>query len=152
MNDFDSREAEKETTYHNPGGNFYFDNFFIWRFFMKNRKKLPLAKLPFMFTAIMVVGLLASLSVSCASTGNFMPVSQGETVIETIQASFTTRNTLNGRDAINTQSYIKLLEAAQGRYGRDTAIDIRDIVWVSGQAADNQNTEYSATGKVIQVP
>jgi hypothetical protein len=81
-----------------------------------------------------------------------MPISPGETVLGTVQADFVARNTLKGRDAINTQAYIKLLEAAQGRYGQDTAIDIRDIVWVSGQAADNQNTEYSATGKVIQVP
>jgi hypothetical protein len=116
----------------------------------------PLAKLPFMFAAIMVAGLLASLSVSCASTGNFMPISQGETVIGTVQADFVARNTLKGRDAINIQAYIKLLEAAQSRYGRaagqETAIDIRDIVWVSGQAADNLNTEYSATGKVVQIP
>ncbi|GHU98567.1 hypothetical protein FACS189483_06760 [Spirochaetia bacterium] len=115
---------------------------------MKNRNKLPLK-----FAAIMGVGLLlASLSVSCASTGNFMPLSQGETVVGTVQASFVARNTLNGRDAINTQAYIKLLEAAQGKYGQSTAIDIRDIVWVSGKNVDNQNTEYSATGKVVQVP
>jgi hypothetical protein len=115
--------------------------------FMKNRKTLPLY-----IAAITVALLLASLSVSCASTGNFMPISQGETVIGTVQADFVARNTLKGRDAINTQAYIKLLEAAQERYGRDMAFDIRDIVWVSGQAADNQNTEYSATGKVVKIP
>jgi hypothetical protein len=115
--------------------------------FMKNRMKSPL------YTAAVTVALLvATMTVSCASTGNFMPISQGETVIGTVQADFVARNTLKGRDAINTQAYIKLLEAAQGRYGRDAAIDIRDIVWVSGQAADNQNTEYSATGKVVQIP
>jgi hypothetical protein len=114
---------------------------------MKNRKTLPLY-----LAAITVALLLVSLSVSCASTGNFMPIAQGETVIGTVQADFVARNTLKGRDAINTQAYIKLLEAAQRRYGQDTAIDIRDIVWVSGQAADNQNTEYSATGKVVQIP
>jgi hypothetical protein len=114
---------------------------------MKNRKKLP-----FYLATTAVVFLVAAMTVSCASTGSFMPISPGETVIGTVQASFTARNTVNGRDAINTQAYIKLLEAAQGRYGRDTAIDIRDIVWVSGQAADDQNTEYSATGKVVQIP
>jgi hypothetical protein len=115
---------------------------------MKNRKTL--------LTAITVALLVATMTVSCASTGSFMPIAQGETVIGTVQADFVARNTLKGRDAINTQAYIKLLEAAQERYsqaaGQDTAIDIRDIVWVSGQAADNMNTEYSATGKVIQVP
>jgi hypothetical protein len=105
-------------------------------------------KLPFAMAAVAAIALM----VSCASTGNFMPLSPGETVIGTVQASFTARNTLNGRDAINTQAYIKLLEAAQGKYGRDTAIDIRDIVWVSGQSAGNQNKEYAATGKVVQVP
>jgi hypothetical protein len=114
---------------------------------MKNRTKSPLY-----FAAAAVALLVAAMTVSCATTGNFMPISPGETVLGTVQADFVARNTLKGRDAINTQAYIKLLEAAQGRYGRDTAIDIRDIVWVSGQAADNQNTEYSATGKVIQVP
>jgi hypothetical protein len=118
---------------------------------MKNRKKLPL------YLAATVAALLvAAMPVSCASTGNFMPISQGETVIGTVQADFVARNTLKGRDAINTQAYIKLLEAAQGRYGKaagqETAIDIRDIVWVSGQSADNQNTEYSATGKVVRIP
>ncbi|MDR1506318.1 MAG: hypothetical protein LBI67_04385, partial [Treponema sp.] len=86
--------------------------------FMKNRKKLPpaklpSAKLPIYLAAITVAGLLVSLLVSCASTGNFMPISQGETVLGTVQVSFTARNTLKGRDAINTQAYIKLLEAAQ---------------------------------------
>jgi hypothetical protein len=119
---------------------------------MKNGKNLPPAKLSLYLAATMVALLVAAVTVSCASIGNFMPISQGETVLGTVQADFVARNTLKGRDAINTQAYIKLLEAAQGRYGQDTAIDIRDIVWVSGQSADNQNTEYSATGKVIQIP
>jgi hypothetical protein len=71
-------------------------------------------------------------------------------VIGTVQAVFVARNTLNGRDAINTQAYIKLLEAAQRQYASSGAFDIRDIVWVSGQSFDNQNTEYTATGKVVQ--
>jgi hypothetical protein len=119
---------------------------------MKNRKKAPPAKLPLYLAVTAVALLVATMTVSCASTGNFMPLSKGETVIGTVQASFTARNTLNGRDAINTQAYIKLLEAAQGRYGRDAAFDIRDIVWVSGQAVDDQNTAYTATGKVVQIP
>jgi hypothetical protein len=118
---------------------------------MKNRKILPPAKLPLCLAVTVVALLVATMTVSCASTGNFMPISQGETVLGTVQAGFTARNTLNGRDAINTQAYIKLLEAAQGRYDRETAIDIRDIVWVSGQAVDDQNTAYTATGKVVKI-
>lgn len=107
-------------------------------------------KVPHIFTAAVVL-LLVTMTVSCASTGNFMPLAQGETVLGTVQASFTARNTLNGRNALNTQAYIKLLEAAHQKYGRDASIDIRDIVWVSGKEVDNQNKEYAATGKVIQV-
>jgi hypothetical protein len=107
-----------------------------------------LRKLPFILAAV-VIGITAS----CASTGNFMPLSSGETVIGTVQASFVARNTLNGRDAINTQAYIKLLEAAQGRYAvNDVQIDIRDIVWVSGKDVDPENKEYAATGKVVRLP
>jgi hypothetical protein len=109
-----------------------------------------LRKLPFMLTAV-VIGILAS----CATTGNFMPLAQGETVIGTVQATFVARNTLNGRDALNTQAYIKLLEAAQQQYSRNdqggVPVDIRDIVWVSGRDVDNMNKEYAVTGKVIQV-
>jgi hypothetical protein len=99
----------------------------------------------------MAIGFLAS----CASTGNFMPLSPNETVIGTVQTSFVARNTLNGRDALNTQAYIKLLEAAQQQYSRNdqggVPVDIRDIVWVSGRDVDNMNKEYAVTGKVIQV-
>jgi hypothetical protein len=112
---------------------------------MKNLRKLP-----FVLT-IMAIGFLAS----CASTGNFMPLAPNETVIGTIQATLVARNTLNGRDAINTQAYIKLLEAAQQQYSRNdqggVPVDIRDIVWVSGREVDNMNTEYAVTGKVIRV-
>jgi hypothetical protein len=107
---------------------------------MKNGRKMTFA------LAALVIGLLAS----CASTGQFMPLEKGVTVIWTVQTVFAARNTLNGRDAINTQAYIKLLEAAQRQYAPDGTFDIRDIVWVSGQSFDDQNTEYSAIGKVVQ--
>ncbi|MDR0409125.1 MAG: hypothetical protein LBH18_01820 [Spirochaetaceae bacterium] len=107
-------------------------------------------KLLYVF-AVTVAFLLATMTVSCASTGNFMPLAQGEAVLGTVQANFAARNTLNGRDALNTQAYIKLLEAAQEKYGRDVSIDIRDILWVSGKEVDTQNKEYAATGKVIRV-
>jgi hypothetical protein len=65
------------------------------------------------------------------------------------------RNTLNGRDALNTQAYIKLLEAAQQEYSSNdqggVPVDIQDIVWVSGKEVDSMNKEYAVTGKVIQV-
>jgi hypothetical protein len=116
---------------------------------MNNRIKVPLN-----IAAVIVAGLLfAILPVSCASTGNFMPLASGEKVIGTAQASFTVYNSLNtGRDVINTHAYIKLLEAAQKQYGGDTLIDIRDIVWVSHKDFVTMvDTEYSATGKVVQV-
>jgi hypothetical protein len=109
-----------------------------------------LRKLPFVLT-VMAIGFLAS----CASTGNFMPLAQNETVVGTVQATFVARNTLNGRDALNTQAYIKLLEAAQQQYSRNdqggVPVDIRDIVWVSGREVDSMNKEYAVTGKVIRV-
>jgi hypothetical protein len=110
---------------------------------MKNVRKWPLVLI---VPAAMAIGL----EVSCASTGNFMPLEPNETVLGTVQATFVARNTLNGRDALNTQAYIKLLEAAQWKYGQDVPIDIRDIVWVSGRDVDTQNKEYAATGKVIR--
>jgi hypothetical protein len=105
--------------------------------------------------AVAVTLLLVTMMVSCASTGNFMPLASNETVIGTVQATLVARNTLNGRDALNTQAYIKLLEAAQQRYTRNdqggVPVDIRDIVWVSGREVDSQNKEYAVTGKVIRV-
>ena len=116
---------------------------------MKDRRKLPLT-----LAVTVVAGLLfASISVSCASTGNFMPLAPGEKAVGTVQASFTVYNSLNAnRDIINTQAYIKLLEAAQEKYGGDTLIDIRDIVWVAVKdVVTLMDTAYSATGKVVQV-
>jgi hypothetical protein len=123
----------------------WYENFFETEVFVTVRKKLPYG------FAVTVVFLLAITAVSCASTGNFMPLAQGETVLGTVQANFTARNTLNGRDMLNTQAYIKLLEVAQRKYEQDVLIDIRDIVWVSGKEIDSRNKEYAATGKVIQV-
>jgi hypothetical protein len=82
-----------------------------------------------------------------------MPLASDEKVVGTVQASFTVYNSLNtNRDIINTQAYIKLLEAAQKNYGEDTIIDIRDIVWVSVKdVVTLVDTEYSATGKVIRI-
>jgi hypothetical protein len=107
-------------------------------------------KQPYVFAA--AAFLLAGMAVSCASSGSFLPLSPEEAVIGTIQARFVARKTLNGREAVNMQAYIKLMEAAQRQYGQDTPFEIRDIVWVSGMDFDIHNTEYAATGKVVRLP
>jgi hypothetical protein len=116
---------------------------------MKDERKLPLN----LAAAFIAVLLSAILPVSCASTGNFMPLASGETVIGTVQASFTVYNSPNSsRDVINTHTYIKLLEKAQEQYGKDALVDIRDIIWVAiKNVVTSVDTEYSATGKVVLV-
>lgn len=100
----------------------------------------------------MALALTVLLLASCASMGNFMPLNPSETIIGAVQISFTVRNTLNGREAINILAYVKLLEMAQLQYGQvGIAVDVRDIMWASGQPVDDLNTEYSATGKVIKI-
>jgi hypothetical protein len=111
---------------------------------MKIEKKLVLC-----FMASLIVGL----AVSCASTGEYMPLKSGETVIGTVQAHFVYRSSFfsmkSVKDKVNTEAYIYLLEAAGKKYPGN--VDIREIVWVTGRSVDNQNTEISATGKVVQV-
>jgi hypothetical protein len=111
---------------------------------MRNGKKLAL---------VLMAALIAGLAVSYASTGQYMPLTQGETVIGTVQSTFTVQSSFfslkSVKDAVNTQAYIHLMEAAGQKYSG--SIDIRDIVWVTGKSVDNQNTEISATGKVVQV-
>jgi hypothetical protein len=111
---------------------------------MKIEKKLVLC-----FMASLIVGLAAS----CASTGEYMPLKSGETVIGTVQAHFAYRSSFfsmkSVKDKVNTEAYIYLLEAAGKKYPGN--IDIREIVWVTGRSVDNQNTEISATGKVVQI-
>ena len=111
---------------------------------MKIGKKLAL---------VLTASLLLGLAASCASTGHYMPLSSDETVLGTVQATFVVRSSLffleSAKDAVNTQSYIKLMEAAGEKHSG--AFDIRDIVWVTGRSVDNENTEVSATGKVVQI-
>ena len=108
-----------------------------------------LRKLPFVLTAMVIVSI-----VSCASSRTFMPLAPHETVIGTIQAIFVARTTLNGRDALNTQAYLKLLETAKRLYPRNgedgVPVDIRDIVFVSSRGVDNMHQEYTVAGKVIK--
>jgi len=102
---------------------------------------------------VFLVMLIAGLSVSCASSGQYMPLSNNEAVIGTVQSDFVVRSSLfflpSAKDAVNTQAYIHLLEEANKKFNGN--FDIRDIVWVTGRSVDNENTEISATGKVVQI-
>ena len=102
---------------------------------------------------VLAVLLLTTFAVSCASTGQYMALSKDETVIGSVQSTFVVRSSLfflqSAKDAVNTQAYIHLMEEAGKRYPGN--IDIRDIEWVTGRSVDNQNTEVSATGKVVQI-
>ena len=106
-------------------------------------------------TLVLTVLVLIVLSVSCSSTGEYMPLSNTETVIGTVQVTFSVRSSFfsmqSARNAINTESYIKLLEEAGRKYPGN--IDIRDIVWVSGRQTekDPTSTDIFATGKVIRI-
>ena len=92
--------------------------------------------------------IIALMLVSCSTVGQHMPISAGENVIGTIQAVFTARDSwLSKNEIINTQAYIKLLEAALQKFPGN--IDIRDIVWVTGRKTGPSDTEVSATAKVI---
>ena len=111
---------------------------------MKNRKTPVLA---------LLVSLITGMAASCVSTGDFMPLSKEETVLGTVQATFVVRSSFfsmkSARDVVNTQAYIKLMEAAGEKY--TGSYDIRDIVWVTGRTVFLDNTEISATGKVVSV-
>ena len=87
---------------------------------------------------------------SCATVGQFNPVSEGEQVIGTVQTTFVARDSwLKKDETINMQAYIKLLEAAAQRYPGE--IDVRDVVWVTGRYLGGVNVEVSATGMVISL-
>ena len=84
-----------------------------------------------------------------------MPLSNNDIVIGTVQSTLVVRSSFffmkKVKDAINTEAYIKLLEAAERKYTGN--IDIRDIVWVTGRQdyKDPTSTEIFVTGKVIRV-
>lgn len=98
--------------------------------------------------------LLIVLVLSCSTTGEYLPLSKDETVIGTVQSTFLVRSSFfsmqSTRDAVNTEAYIRLLEAAGQKYSGN--IDIRDIVWVTGRQPkdDPASTEIFTSGKVIQ--
>ena len=106
-------------------------------------------KIQYKLLPLTIITIMA-LQASCASVGEHMPMASDENVIGTIQTTFTARDTwLIKNKAIDTQAYIKLLEAAVIKYPGN--IDIRDIVWVTGRTMGSGNTEVSATAKVIRV-
>jgi hypothetical protein len=100
--------------------------------------------------------LLTIFAVACSTTGGYMPLKEGEVVIGTVQETLAVKSTFffmkKVKDAINTEAYIKLLDSAGLKYP-DTAIDIRDILWVTGRNVENDPTltEVFVTGKVIRI-
>jgi hypothetical protein len=102
---------------------------------------------------VLTIFLLIVLAISCQSTGEYLPLSNNETVIGTVQVTFTVQSSFffmkKVKDGINTEAYIKLLETAEHKYSGNN--DIRDIVWVTGQSVNTTNTEIFATGKVIRL-
>jgi hypothetical protein len=104
---------------------------------------------------VLAVLLLTILAVSCSTTGGYMPLKDGDVVIGTVQETLIVKSTFfflqNVKNAINTEAYIKLLEAAGQKYTGN--IDIRAIVWVTGRKVDKDPTltEVFVTGKVIRV-
>jgi hypothetical protein len=93
--------------------------------------------------------VLAMLLGSCASTGQFRPVSENECPIGTIQTSFTARDSwLKKNETINVQAYIKLLEVAALKYPGE--IDVRNIIWATGRYLGGIDLEIAATGTVVR--
>jgi hypothetical protein len=106
-------------------------------------------KIKFVILHIMAL-LFALLFIACASVGQHLPITSGEEIIGTIQTTFVARDSWfsKNNERMNTQAYIKLLEAAVIKFSGD--IDIRDIVWVTGRTMGSGNIEVSATAKVIR--
>ena len=101
---------------------------------------------------IFSVFLLTCLLISCA-TGEYMTMKRSEQaeVLGTIHSTFYVTGAFRYRSTINRQAYISLMVEAQKHYP-DLILDIRDISWVIGQGdAANNNYEYSAIGKIIQI-
>jgi hypothetical protein len=119
---------------------------------MNTTRKLKLVLAALLPTAAL---LLTTLAVSCSTTGEYMPLKEGETVIGTVQETLIVRSTFFSmkkvKDGINTEAYIKLLEAAGKKYPNSN-VDIRDIAWVTGEkTSDNLSTKIFVTGKVIRI-
>ena len=104
-------------------------------------------------TSVFATLLLTVFLFSCTTTGEYMPLSNNEIVIGTIQVTFMVNSSAPSmkrvRNSINTEAYIKLLEAAERKYSGN--VDIRDIVWVTRHDYKKPTvSEIFATGKVIR--
>jgi hypothetical protein len=101
----------------------------------------------FVWVFVIILSLLLG---SCATVGQFKPVSEGERVIGAIQTTFAARDSWFDNDkTINMQAYIKLLEAALQKYPGE--VDVRDVIWATGRYLGGVNVEVSAAGKVIRI-
>ena len=102
---------------------------------------------------LLTVLLLIVTLISCTSTGEYLPLGDGETVIGTVQITFTVQsaffNMSKVKDKVNMQAYVRLMEIAGQKYSG--SIDLRNIVWVTGSTVNNTKTEIFATGKVVQM-
>jgi len=104
---------------------------------------------------VLALLLLTTLAASCSTTGGYMPLKDSDVVIGTVQETLAVKSTFfffkKVKDAINTEAYIKLLEAAGRKYTGN--IDIRGIEWVTGRNVNNDPTltEVFVTGKVIRI-
>ena len=101
--------------------------------------------------SVLAVLILITLAVSCASTGEYMPMAEGETVIGTVQTTFLVQSSFFSmkkvKETVNKQAYVGLMEIAGQKYSG--SIDLRDIRWVTGSTVNNTRTEIFATAKVI---
>ncbi|MCL1837420.1 MAG: hypothetical protein FWG46_07735 [Treponema sp.] len=111
---------------------------------MKLKRKLAL---------VLMVSIIMGMAASCSTTGQYMQLSKDENVIGVVQATFVVKSSLfflkSAKDAVNVQAYIKLMEAAGEKFPGN--VDIRDITWVTGKSVYLDNTEVSATGRVVQL-
>ena len=119
---------------------------------MTTVKKISIVRI---FTIVTVV-LLGIFAASCSTTGEYLPLSDDDVVIGTVQETLLVQSTFffmkRVRDTINMEAYIKLQEAADKKYPGSN-IDIRGIVWVTGRNdyRDPALTEVFVSGKVIRV-
>jgi len=116
---------------------------FLTEDFMKTFKKI---------TIVFLALLLATFLFSCASTGEYMPKVEGEIVIGTVQTTFLVQSSFffitKVKETVNKQAYVGLMEVAGQKYSGN--IDLRDVVWVTGNTVNNIKTEIFATAKVIK--
>ena len=101
---------------------------------------------------IFSVIVLTCLLISCATTGEHMPLRTTEQaeVLGIVQSTFFINGGFRYKRTVNRQAYITLLAEAQSKYP-DTIVDIRDISWAVGQMDWANNYEYTAVGKVIKL-